>query len=69
MTELKFQKEVNEKLLQIISNDNKIITNYAELNCKLNHQCKKYIKQRNITIGVGSGIVAALITGLIIIAK
>lgn len=69
MTELKFQKEMNEKLLQIISNDNKIITNYAELNSKLNSQCKKYIKQRNIAIGVGSVIVAALITSLIIVAK
>lgn len=69
MVELEFQKEMNEKLLQIIANDNKIITNYAELNSKLNSQCKEYIKQRNIVIGVGSGIIAALITGLIIVAK
>lgn len=69
LIELNYQKDINSNLNKIIDNQNIVINDYSKLNKKLNEDCKKYIKQRNITIGVCSGVVAAIITSLILIAK
>lgn len=69
LLELEYQKAINNNLNQIVANDKIIISQYANLNKDLNIKCNKYIKQRNIAIGVGAGVAAALITSLIFIAK
>ena len=69
MIELDYQKEINKKLYEIIDNDNQIITKQEEINNNLNNKCKKYIKQRNVTIGIGSSIIVSLIMGIIFLAK
>lgn len=66
LVELKYEKEVNKKLRQVVSNDSIIIKDYTTLINKYNKDCKKAVRQRNIFVGVGA---AAIATALIFILK
>lgn len=48
LIELKYEKEINKQLSEIIENDSVIINNYQIINKELNNKNKKYKKQRNI---------------------
>ena len=50
LVELDYEKQVNNNLRNIISNDSIIIKNYKTINDKVNKDCKKYVRQRNIAI-------------------
>lgn len=54
LIELEYQKEINYKLNTIIKNDSIVIENHKQLYNRVNKDCKKAIKERNIAIGVGS---------------
>ena len=62
MTELKYEKEINSNLRQVVSNDSLIIDglNYELNNCLANTEIKvkKIKKQRNILIGTTIGAAA-----------
>lgn len=51
LIELDYEKQINNNLRNIISNDSIVIRNYQVLNDKLNKDCKKAIRQRNIVFG------------------
>lgn len=53
LIELKYEKEINKQLSEIIENDSVIINNYQIINKELNNKNKKYKKQRNI-FGISS---------------
>ena len=67
LTELKYEKEINIKLHEVISNDSIIIKDYTELNTRLNQNCKKAIKQRNIAIG--SGVFVTILATILLLVK
>jgi hypothetical protein len=50
LIELKYEKEINDSLNVIISNDNKIIKEYTNNISTLNNNIKTITKQRNIAI-------------------
>lgn len=50
LIELKYEKEINDSLNIIISNDNKIIKEYTNNISTLNNNIKTITKQRNIAI-------------------
>lgn len=50
LIELKYEKEINDSLNVIISNDNKIIKEYTNNVSTLNNNIKTITKQRNIAI-------------------
>lgn len=66
LIELKYEKQINNNLRSIISNDRIIIRNYRELNTKINKDCKKAIRQRNIGFGCAA---LFLITSIILLVK
>lgn len=51
LTELKYEKEINIKLHEVISNDSIALHNYKIVTDKIQQDYKKAIKQRNIAIG------------------
>lgn len=51
LIELKYEKQINTNLRNIISNDSIVIQNYKVINEKINKDCKKAIRQRNIMFG------------------
>lgn len=51
LIELNYEKQINSNLRNIISNDSIVIRDYQVLNEKINKDCKKAIRQRNIAIG------------------
>lgn len=53
LIELNYQKDINNKLCNIINNDSITIQNYKELNDRINNDYKVAIAQRNIIAGVG----------------
>lgn len=53
LVELDYEKQINANLRQVIANDSIIINDYNAINTRLNQDCKKYIRQRNIAIGGG----------------
>lgn len=57
LVELKYEKEINRKLQQVIYNDSIIIKDYTILINKYNKDCKKAIRQRNIFIGIGAVVI------------
>ncbi len=59
MIELKYQKEINDSLRSIISNDSAIISEYKELTNKKDRTIKKVKKQRN-SIVFGSAVLILL---------
>lgn len=66
LIELEYEKDINKKLKEVVDNDKVIINNYAELNKKLNKDCRKAVMQRNICIGVA---VVTTICAIIFICK
>lgn len=64
LIELDYEKQINNKLHSIIVNDSIIIRDYKVLNERINKDCKKAIRQRNIAIG---GAAAFFITTIIIL--
>ena len=60
--ELNYEKQINNNLRNIISNDSIVIRDYQVLNEKINKDCKKTIRQRNIAIG---GAAALFITTIV----
>ena len=66
LIELEYEKEINSKLKTIIYNDSITIASYENVNKQLNKDCKKAIKQRNISLGVGiTAIVCTILTLLL----
>ena len=51
LIELKYEKQININLRNVISNDSIVIQNYQVINEKINKDCKKAIRQRNIMFG------------------
>lgn len=66
LVELNYEKKANIALRKIIANDSIIIKDYTDLTNRLNKDCKKAIKQRNVTIGIGSFVIALAAVLLII---
>lgn len=64
LIELEYEKQINNNLRSVISNDSIVIRDYQILNEKINKDCKKAIRQRNIAI---SGAAVLFITTLITI--
>lgn len=64
LIELEYQKEINIKLKQVISNDSIIIQDYKLLNDNLDKDIKKLTLQRNI--GVGVTILSVLVTTILL---
>lgn len=62
LIELDYEKQINSNLRNIISNDSIVIRDYQVLNEKINKDCKKAIRQRNIAIG---GAAALFITTIV----
>ena len=60
MVELKYEKEINADLRQIVKNDSIVIVALREDNSVITAQAKKYKKQRNIVSGA-SGILAIIL--------
>lgn len=60
MVELKYEKEINADLRQIVKNDSIAIVALREDNSAITAQAKKYKKQRNI-VGGASGILAIIL--------
>ena len=58
MVELKYQKEINDSLLSVIVNDDKIIRAYNNNLNVFKKQISQVKRERNIAIG--GGIIAAL---------
>ena len=67
LIELKYEKQINMNLRNIISNDSIVIQNYQVINEKINKDCKKAIRQRNIMFG--SAIVLFITTLITIFVK
>lgn len=51
LIELEYEKQINNNLRSIIFNDSIIIRDYKVLNERINKDCKKAIRQRNIVFG------------------
>lgn len=51
LIELDYEKQINNNLRCVIANDSIIIKDYQVLNERINKDCKKAIRQRNIAIG------------------
>lgn len=62
LIELDYEKQINSNLRNIVSNDSIVIRDYQVLNEKINKDCKKAIRQRNIAIG---GAAALFITTIV----
>ena len=62
LIELDYERQINSNLRCVISNDSIIIRDYQVLNERINKDCKKVIRQRNIAIG---GAAALFITTII----
>lgn len=65
MTELKYEKEVNLSLKEIVKNDSIAINALREENYINKAQLKDYKKQRNILGGVSIGTLILLVISLI----
>lgn len=50
LIELEYEKQINNNLRSVISNDSIVIRDYQILNERINKDCKKVIRQRNIVI-------------------
>lgn len=65
MVELKYEKEINADLRQIVKNDS-VIINALKQEVDYNQaQSKKYKKQRNVVSGAGVGVLILLIISLL----
>ena len=65
MIELKYEKQINDNLREVVLNDS-IIINGLQQNIDVEKQkIKKYKKQRNIVGGAGIGLFLLLLISLI----
>lgn len=65
LIELKYEKEINEKLRQVVRNDSSILNTYSINNTVLIQKNKKVTRQRNICFGVAvSFIIVSLFSFL-----
>lgn len=67
LIELEYEKAINGTYRNIIANDSIIINDYTELTTRLNQDCKKAIKQRNIAIG--SGVLVTILATILLLVK
>ena len=67
LVELDYEKQINANLLQVIANDSIIINDYNAINTRLNQDCKRYIRQRNIAIG--GGIFITILGTILLLVK
>ena len=66
MVELKYQKEINANLKQVIANDSIIIAGLKNNVLYEKNKAKGYKKQRNIAGGAGIGALLIVILALIL---
>ena len=66
LIELDYEKQINNNLRNIISNDSVVIRNYQVLNDKLNKDCKKLVNQRNI---IASCAALFIFTTIVLLVK
>ena len=64
LIELEYEKQINNNLRSVIYNDSIVIRDYQILNERINKDCKKAIRQRNIAIGGASVIFVTTILTL-----
>ena len=65
MIELKYEKEINADLRQIVKNDS-VVVNALKQEVNYNQaQSKKYKKQRNVVGGAGIGVLILLVISLL----
>lgn len=67
LVELDYEKQINANLRQVVANDSIIINDYNATNTRLNQDCKKYIRQRNIAIG--GGIFITILGTILLLVK
>lgn len=67
LIELDYEKQINANLRNVIANDSIIIKDYKELNTKLNNDCKRYIRQRNLVIG--GGVLVTILGTILLLVK
>ena len=65
MIELRYEKEINLGLKEIIKNDSVAIVALREDNSAITEQAKKYKKQRNVAGGASIGVLLLLILSLL----
>jgi len=65
MVELKYEKQINAGLKEIVSNDSIIIKGLQNNIAVEQNKTKKYKKQRNIVGGTGIGLLILLIISLL----
>lgn len=66
LIELDYEKQINNNLRCIIANDSIIIKDYQILNEKINKDCKKAIRQRNIMFSSSAILFLTTIISLLI---
>lgn len=62
LIELEYEKQINNNLRSVIYNDSIVIRDYQILNERINKDCKKVIRQRNIAI---SGAAVIFVTTIL----
>ena len=67
LVELDYEKQINANLRQVVANDSIIINDYNAINTRLNQDCKRYIRQRNIAIG--GGIFITILGTILLLVK
>lgn len=66
LIQLDYEKQINANLRTIIKNDSIIIKDYKLLNNRINKNCKKAVRQRNVAIGAG---VLFFISSILLLVK
>ena len=66
LIQLDYEKQINANLRTIIKNDSIVIKDYKLLNDRISKNCKKAVRQRNITIGAG---VLFFISSILLLVK
>ena len=66
LIQLDYEKQINANLHTIIKNDSIVIKDYKLLNDRISKNCKKVVRQRNITIGTG---VLFFISSILLLVK
>ena len=66
LIQLDYEKQINANLRTIIKNDSIVIKDYKLLNDRISKNCKKAVRQRNITIGTG---VLFFISSILLLVK
>lgn len=67
LVELEYEKQINNNLRQVVANDSIIINDYSAINDRLNKDCKRYVRQRNIAIG--GGVFITILGAILLLVK